>query len=83
MDSGVDPHRHLVGILVGDALVHLEQVAVSLPDDVASEPLDCVGEVEIDAKAGFPDSPSLVADFLAARDANLAARCSELGTSLQ
>ena len=39
----------LVRVLVGDALVHLEEVAVALLDDVAAEAVDGVGEVEVDA----------------------------------
>ena len=32
VDGGVDAHRDLVGVLVGDLLVHVEQVAVLLLD---------------------------------------------------
>ncbi len=60
----VDSHRHLVRILVRDALVHLEQIAVAFFYHVSAEPLDCIGKVEIDAKAGFTHSPALVADLL-------------------
>ena len=49
--GGVDPHRHLVRVLVGDALVHLEEVAVLLLDRVLAEALDGVLEVEVDAEA--------------------------------
>ncbi len=49
VDGGVDAHRHLVRVLVGDALVHLEQVAVALLDDVLAEALDRLGEVEVHA----------------------------------
>ena len=34
VDSGVDHHRGLVGIVVGDLLVHLEEVAVASLYDV-------------------------------------------------
>ncbi len=30
VDGGIDAHRNLVGIFVGDALVHVEQIAVAL-----------------------------------------------------
>ena len=43
VDGGVDAHRHLVRVLVGDALVHLEEVAVALLDHVLAEALDRLG----------------------------------------
>ncbi len=45
----VDPHRDLVRVLVGDSLVHLEEVVVPLCDDALPEAADRVGEVEVDA----------------------------------
>ena len=53
---------HLVRILAGDAVVHLEEVAVALADGVLAEALDGFGEVEIDAEAGFADAAAFVAD---------------------
>ena len=49
VDRGVDPHRHLVRVFVGDAVVHLDEVPVPLLDDVVAEALDRVGEVEVHA----------------------------------
>src|SRR5690606_7308604 len=49
MDCGVDAHRHLVRVVARDPLVHLEQVAVALLNDIAPEALDRLGEVEVDA----------------------------------
>ena len=40
--GGVDAHRHAVGVLAGDALVHLEEVAVAGADDLDAEPRDRV-----------------------------------------
>ena len=60
----VDPHRHLVRVLVGDPLVHLEEVAVLRLDGLAAEPLDGVGEVEVDAEPARADAAALVADLL-------------------
>src|SRR5688500_11322284 len=57
---GVDPHRHVVGVLAGDALVHLEEVAVALRDHRLAEPLDGAREVEVDAHAAGPDATPLV-----------------------
>ena len=39
-----DPHRNLVGVLVRDAEVHVEEVAVALLDRVSAEAADGVGE---------------------------------------
>ena len=64
VDGRVDPHRHLVRVLVGDLLVHVEEVAVALADDVFAEPLDGVGEVEVDREARLADAAALVADRL-------------------
>ena len=60
----VDPHRHLVRVLRGDPLVHLEEVAVLLRDRPAAQPGDGVGEVEVDALAAGADAAALVADVL-------------------
>ena len=59
MDRGVDAHRHVVGVLGRDALVHLEQVAVARPDDVDAEPLDGLLEIEVDRQARFADADCL------------------------
>ena len=59
--GGVDAHRHLVGVLVGDLLVHLEEVAVTLADLVFAEALDRIGKVEIDAAAAGADAAIVVA----------------------
>src|SRR5690606_10254840 len=60
----VDPHRHPVRILVGDPLVHVEEVAVLGLDRPPPHPLDGVGEVQVDALAAGAHSPALVADVL-------------------
>ena len=60
----VDSHRRLVGILAGDPLVDLEEVAVLLPDLIQPQPLDGVAEVEIDAVSARPHAAPLVADLL-------------------
>ena len=59
-----DAHRDLVGVLVGDPLVHLEEVPVLLADLRRPEPLDRVGEVEVDAQAARAHAAALVADLL-------------------
>ncbi len=62
--GGVDPHRHPVGVLVGDPLVHVEEVAVLGLDRLAPHARDGVGEVQVDALAAGAHAPALVADVL-------------------
>ena len=64
VDRRVDPHRLLVRILVGDLFVHLEEVAVLLLDDVLTDPLDGVLEVEVDRQAALADTAPVVARLL-------------------
>ena len=64
VDRRVDPHRHLVRILVGDLLVHVEQVAVLLLDHLGPEPLDRVLEVEVDRQPALADAAPFVGRLL-------------------
>src|SRR5690606_34700548 len=56
--------RGLVWIFAGDPLVHLEQVAVAIGDDLLAEAADGVGEVEIDRHLARADAAALVAHGL-------------------
>jgi len=47
VDGRVDAHRLLVRIFAGDALVHVDQVAVALFDDVLAQAVDGVAKIEI------------------------------------
>ena len=49
--GGIDHHGILIGIHIDNLLVHLEEVAVFLLHDVASETFDGIGEVEVDGQA--------------------------------
>src|SRR5699024_1547800 len=60
----VDAHRNLVRVLSGDALVHVEQVAVLGFDGVPSHALDGVGEVQVHTQTSGADAASFVADVL-------------------
>ena len=62
--SRVDAHGRLVGVLVGDALIHLEEVPVALLDLGLPEALDGVVKVEVDAAARGADATALVAGLL-------------------
>ncbi len=64
VDGRVDPHRHLVRILVGDLLVHLEEVAVARAHGVLADPADRVGEIQVDGQLRLADAAALVADRL-------------------
>jgi hypothetical protein len=61
---GIDPHGNLVRILVGNPVIHLEEIAVTIADGPLPQPPDRIGKVEIDAKPALPDPASLVTHFL-------------------
>ena len=60
----IDAHRGGVRVLIRDALVHFEEIAISLGDPIGAEPLDGVGEIEVHAASARPDAASFVAHFL-------------------
>ena len=62
VDGRVNAHRHLVGVVARDALVHVEEVAVLRGDGGLAHTGDGLGEVEVDA-AG--DAVNLRADATA------------------
>ncbi len=50
--SGEDHHRGLIGVVVRDHLVHIEEVAVAVAHDILAQALDGIFEVEIYGIAG-------------------------------
>ncbi len=64
MDGREDAHGHLVRVLAGDALVHVEQVAVAFLDDRSAQALDGFGEVQVDRQSGFAYAAAFVAHLL-------------------
>ena len=64
MDGREYPHRDLVGVLVGDLLVDVEQVAVALAHPRLAEAADRLRKVEVDAEPAHADAAALVADAL-------------------
>ena len=62
--GGIDPHGVLVRVLAGDALVHLEEVAVALTDDVLAEAANGICEVQVDAIVEWADAVTLVDESL-------------------
>ena len=63
MDRRIDAHRHLIGVLAGDALVHFEEVAVAVFDHISTEAVDGISKVEIDTLATWANSPAIIARF--------------------
>ncbi len=61
MHRRVDAHRHLVRVLTGDLLVHVEEVAVLGFHGLLPEALDGIGEVEVHAAAHLTLDTVLVA----------------------
>jgi hypothetical protein len=59
-----NPHGHLVGVLVGDPLVHLEEVPVPLAQLVLAQPPDGVLEVEVHPASVRADAAPVVALLL-------------------
>ncbi len=64
VDRRVDAHGDPVGVLAGDPLVHLEEVAVPLGHRRPAQARDRVGEVEVDPQPAGADPAPLVADAL-------------------
>ena len=62
--GGEDLHRLLVGAHVGDLLVHVEEVAVTLLDDLLAQTLDGGLEVEEDGQTGLVHAEACVAALL-------------------
>src|SRR4030095_11206480 len=71
MDRRVDAHRHVVGVLTGDALVHLEQIAVPLADDMLAQAPDRIAEVEVHPLAAGADPPAFIAHPLGGTGADV------------
>src|ERR1035438_7015491 len=63
MHRGIDAHRHLVAVLAGDLLVHVEQVAIPLADNAFAQPLDGIRKVEIDAELARADTAAGITGF--------------------
>ena len=60
----VDAHGGLVRVLTGDAIVHLEEIAVLLLDLLGAEALGGFGEVQVDPEPRAAHAPAIVADLL-------------------
>src|SRR2546428_3358296 len=64
MRRRINAHWSVVRIFGCDVVVHLKEIAVTLFDRVASEPLDCVCEIEIHPPPPPPLPPALLTHFL-------------------
>ena len=72
VDSREDHHRVLIGVLVHDFLVHLEEVAVFLRNDIFAEALDSVGEVEEDSETCVVHAEAFVATLFGSTRSHVA-----------
>ncbi len=83
MDSGENHHRVVInltidfaallaGVNIGNLLVHVEEVAVALTNDIDTETVDGLREVEEYGETGVVDTKSLVAAFLGCTRCNVA-----------
>ena len=72
MDGGIDHHRSLVGVLAGDLVIHLEEVAVAGADGVLAEALGGIAEIEIDSEASGGHAAAVVTGFLGGAGGNVA-----------
>ena len=72
MDGRIDAHRRLVGILVGDLVVHGEEVAVTLPHLPLTQTADGVSEIQINPQPSIADAATFVADILGSAAGNVA-----------
>ena len=64
VDGRIYHHRHLVGVVVGDFLVHLEEVAILLLHNIAPKAVDSVSKVEVDSQSRGAYAIARVAAFL-------------------
>ena len=64
MHCGVNAHRNLVRIFIGDALVHLEQIAVALANYILTKSFDRVRKIEIDTEPTLAYTTTFVAHLL-------------------
>ena len=64
VDSGEDHHRSLVGVLVGDLLIHIEEVTIASTYYILTEALDSVLEVEEYGQASVVNTEACIATLL-------------------
>ena len=64
VDGRVNHHRVLVGVLVGNFLVHVEKVTVTLCNNILAQAVDSLGEVEEYGQAGVVHAKAFVATLL-------------------
>src|SRR5260370_1569864 len=62
--SGINSHRHFVGVLACNLLIYLEQISVALANRLYAEPFDRIGKVEIDTAPTWPDTAAFAPNLL-------------------
>src|SRR5919199_826120 len=60
VNGRIDAHGHLVRVLGGDALVHIEKVTVAFANNLGAQTLDRLTEVEVHAEPARSDAAALV-----------------------
>ena len=60
----INSHRQLISVFAGYLFVNLEQISIALANRIFTDPLDCVGEIEINASPAWTDAAAFVANFL-------------------
>src|SRR5205814_4131858 len=61
MNRRIDAHRDTISIFAGNFLIHIEEILVALAYNRFAEPLNSVGEIEINAEAAWADAVALIA----------------------
>ena len=64
VDSGEDHHRSLIGVLVGDFLIHIEEVTITSTYYILTETLDSVLEVKEYSQASVVNTETCIATLL-------------------
>ena len=64
MDGRINAHRLPVGVLAGDAFIHLEQIAVAVADGVLPQPLDGIREIKINPSSAGANAAAFIASLL-------------------
>jgi len=72
VDRWKDPHWDPVGVLIGDAVVHLEEIAIPVADGRLAQPPDGVGKIQVHSQSALSHSPAFVANFLGGAGGDIA-----------
>jgi len=74
MRRGENAHRRLIGVLVGDLAIDVEQVSVTLLDDRLAEALDRLREIQVHTQTTLAHAAPLLAHLPGRPAGNVARR---------